>query len=161
MNWKGNHILTELLHVISCCVLGATWNISNNNMGPKLRKTQYSQIHFIYPLKTLPFYTPPCSPSPHHWNILHYQDVFNSQGSFPMGVSETLYHTLTYTPTQLPPDRHIRSLSAEIHCPAPLFGMSQHPLTAMQDSSTSTEEQPLLPRWYILNKVGDVILLGR
>lgn len=103
MNWKGNHILTELLHVISCCVLGATWNISNNNMGPKLRKTQYSQIHFIYPLKTLPFYTPPCSPSPHHWTSYIIKMSSIHKDLFPR---ESRKHCITPWHTH-PPNYHL------------------------------------------------------
>lgn len=88
--------------------------------------------------------------------------VFSSQGSFPRWVLQTFYRTLTYTPTQLSPGRHTWSLSAETHCPRPFFWRSQHPPTptATWEPSTSTQEQPLLPRRCILNKAGDVILLG-
>ena len=69
---------------------------TNNNMGPKLWKTQHPKLQFTYPLWTLPFCTSLHSLSqPLH--ILNYQKTFTSQVFPQVSLRSTIVHADIYT----------------------------------------------------------------
>ena len=134
---------------------------TNNNMGPKLWKTQHPKLQFTYHLRTLPFYTSLHSPSqPLH--ILNYQKNLHFTKVFPqVSLRSTILHADVYTYPNTPTWQTHMVLISWKSQPAPLYWISQHPPNATQDPSTFTQqEQPPLSQWYILNKSGGVILLG-